>query len=226
MSYRCSPATRRRERISSTSREWTAAARARWDLYVSKFGEVPPANVSGIMGFDVAEFGDDLNQLVFRYGGYVERPSSTTGWGGVDDHRIGRQGLPGVPQRLLRACAVDANGVGAGVAPHMRRLQCPRRQGPRETHGNDGNRRVQDPARSALVGLQGVAADGHGFDAAAGRGTSRGAPHGESYEIDKKSVRVMDKDTFKELIKRSPNKAGRALPDLRADPGGSHAVCG
>ena len=190
------------------SREWTAAARSRWDLYVSKFGEVPPKDVSGIMGFDIGEFGDDLSQAVFRYGGYVERPSTETGWGGVDVIETGDKGSLLYHQRLLRAVAVDANGVGAGVAPHMRRLRC-------NAHGV----KVQEkPTETTEIGEFKILRDQLWWACREWLRTDTGSMlppdeelleelHTASYEIDKKFIRVMDKDTFKELIKRSPNKA-------------------
>ena len=187
------------------SREWTAAARARWDLYVSKFGEVPPKDVSGIMGFDVAEFGDDLTRACFRYGGYVDR---FTGWGGVDMLETGDKGSIEYHKRTLRACAVDANGVGAGVAPHMRRLRC-------NAHGI----KVQEkPTETTEEGEFKIMRDQLWWKCREWLRIDSGSMlppddelleelHTATYEIKGKFIRVMDKDTFKELLKRSPNSA-------------------
>ena len=101
------------------SEEWTDAARSRWDLWVAKYGVKPPGNVRPIGGLDVAGEGKDSNALCWRYGGWV--PHLFT-WNGVDvvvtgdkakDHYL----AVGNPQAFV----VDATGLGAGVAPHMRR---------------------------------------------------------------------------------------------------------
>ena len=100
------------------SRAWISAARTRWDAYVAVNGEVPPAGVKPVVGLDVAEYGKDPNVLVERYGGWV---ANLTTWRGVD-----------VTETALRAANicktigalranVDAIGVGAGVAPTMRK---------------------------------------------------------------------------------------------------------
>lgn len=189
------------------SREWTAAARARWDLFVTKWGEVPPKDISGIMGFDIGETGDPT-QAIFRFGGYVEMPKADTGWGGVDVVESGDKGSLLYHSRNLRACAVDANGVGAGVAPHMRRLRC-------NAHGI----KVQEsPTETTEEGEFKILRDQLWWRVREWLRTDTGSMlppdeelleelHTASYEIDKKFIRVMDKDTFKELIKRSPNKA-------------------
>jgi len=190
------------------SREWTAAARARWDLYVSKFGEVPPQGVSGIMGFDVAEFGDDLTRAYFRYGGYVERQTAETGWGGVDMMETGDKGSVIYHKRTLRACAVDANGVGAGVAPHMRRLRC-------NAHGIKVQERATETTEQ---GEFGILRDQLWWACREWLRVDTGSMlppdeelleelHTATYEIRGKYIKIMDKDTFKELLKRSPNSA-------------------
>ena len=99
------------------SKEWTARARARWDLYVSKNGAVSPKGAQGIMGLDAAEFGADPNALCFRYGCWVP---PITEWNGVDTVVTAQKGIeyyritPGVKRAFV--CAI---GVGAGIAPYM-----------------------------------------------------------------------------------------------------------
>lgn len=108
------------------SEDWIDAAVTRWHAYVARFGEVPPVNVSAIVGLDVADFGTDSNVLTPRWGGFVGKPYM---WGGVDvgvtaDKTIdtiarfpkGKGGLPSV----ARIC-VDAIGLGAGVPPLISR---------------------------------------------------------------------------------------------------------
>lgn len=187
------------------SREWTAAARARWDLYVTKWGEIPPKDVAGIMGFDVAEFGDDLTRACFRYGGYVDR---LTGWGGVDMMETGDKGSMEYHRRNLYGVSVDANGVGAGVAPHMRRLRC-------NAHGI----KVQEkPTEVVEEGEFKIMRDQLWWKCREWLRVDSGSMlppddelleelHTATYEVKGKFIRVMDKDTFKELLKRSPNSA-------------------
>jgi hypothetical protein len=103
------------------SREWTAKARSRWDFYVSKYGEKPTPGIPAVAGLDSAEFGTDSNCMTFRFGGFLERPLT---WTGVDMMTTGDRAAVEYKKRLTIQCNVDAIGVGAGVAPHMRRLHC------------------------------------------------------------------------------------------------------
>jgi hypothetical protein len=102
------------------SEEWVSAARARYDVYVAKHGEAPPVGAKGIMGLDVAEMGDDSNVAVGRYGGYLTVFDT---WGGVDTVETGDKAIKWYKSHdgITRA-NVDANGYGAGVAPHMQRF--------------------------------------------------------------------------------------------------------
>lgn len=97
------------------------AARARWDEHVRRHGgkEIPPAGFHGIGGLDPAELGPDDSVLCKRYGGFVKTFDS---WGGVDVIITGDRGHDLAGEHALTAVCVDGNGVGAGVAPHMRRL--------------------------------------------------------------------------------------------------------
>lgn len=103
------------------SKSWIAAARSRWDLYVAKHGEVPPAGTRPIQGQDCAEFGVDHNVACFRYGGWVPRLIT---WNGVDPIETGDRAAKLYQDRKAIRVNVDATGVGAGVAPHMSRLGC------------------------------------------------------------------------------------------------------
>ena len=104
------------------SREWIDNARARWDAYVARFREEPPKGVSCVMGQDVAEEGVDSNTSCFRWGGFVER---FVDWSKIDVIETGDRAAEEYHARSpMKHCAVDATGVGVGVAPHMRRLGC------------------------------------------------------------------------------------------------------
>lgn len=102
------------------SEEWISRARSRYDIYVVQHGCCPPVGAKGIMGLDVAEMGDDSNVAVGRYGGYLTPFDS---WGGVDTVETGDRAIewyhrhPGIDR-----ANVDANGYGAGVAPHMQKF--------------------------------------------------------------------------------------------------------
>lgn len=104
------------------SRAWIDAARARYDAYVAVHGDVQPAGTKAIMGQDVAEMGKDLNCSVFRYGGFVKLPII---WGEVDPIVTGDKAAGLYKSRGAWKCQVDGTGVGAGVAPYMRRKGCP-----------------------------------------------------------------------------------------------------
>jgi len=53
------------------SNEWIQAARVRWDMWVHKYGEVPPVGAQGIAGMDVGELGNDPSIWYSRYGGWL-----------------------------------------------------------------------------------------------------------------------------------------------------------
>jgi len=103
------------------SREWVDAARSRWDLYVSKNGERPPEGTKPIIGADIAEFGRDNNVRCARYGGYVSRLRK---WSGVDTDKTARILIDDFRQLKASVAYIDATGIGAGVAPQMRRKGC------------------------------------------------------------------------------------------------------
>lgn len=191
------------------SLEWIEAAVHRWRAYVKKFGEVPPRESMGIMGLDCAEFGADANAAIFRYAYYIERPVT---WAGVDIIATGDQANVHYKQRRLMAAAVDAIGIGAGVAPHMRRLGCNAHsvkvsESPRVQSlefGQFGNLRDElwwacrewlrtDP-RSTIPPDEDLIED----------------LQTPTYGIVNGKLKVMDKDTMRELIGRSPDK-GDAL---------------
>ena len=103
------------------STEWIDAARARWDAYVSMFGEKGPDGVQPVMGLDCAGQGMDSNVAYFRYGGFLARAKR---WQGVDMMVTGDKASRYFHNFSAKEAFIDANGVGYGVAPHMRRLGC------------------------------------------------------------------------------------------------------
>lgn len=98
--------------------EWVNAARLRWDLYVKHFGLNPPKAVTGILGLDVAEFGDDLNCSCIRFGGLV---LPLKGWGKVDVAITATNTVNILTKtKNVTRVFIDATGVGSGVGPSMR----------------------------------------------------------------------------------------------------------
>ncbi|MFH2076411.1 MAG: hypothetical protein ABIJ57_13880, partial [Pseudomonadota bacterium] len=183
-------------------------------LFVAKWGEVPPKDVAGIMGLDCAEMGNDLNKCCFRYGGWVEK---LVGWGGVDMIETGDRAAIEYHKRTLRAASVDANGVGAGVAPHMRRLRC-------NAHGIKAQERATAVTE---MGEFGIIRDQLWWAVREWLRVDTGSMlppddelmeelHTVTYEVKGGKIKVMDQDTIKELLKRSPNSAD-ALRQTFAD---------
>jgi len=175
---------------------------------------VPPKDVTGIMGLDCAEMGNDLNKCCFRYGGYVEH---LIGWGGVDMIETGDRASLEYHKRLLRACSVDGNGVGAGVAPHMRRLRC----------NAYGIKAQESPTETTEMGEFGLIRDQLWWAVREWLRVDSGSMlppdeelleelHTVTYEVKNGKIKVMDQDTIKELLKRSPNSAD-ALRQTFAD---------
>jgi hypothetical protein len=206
------------------SRTWLAAARARWDAYVAQHGERPPMGTTPVMGLDVAELGTDQNAACFRYGGWVARLIT---WGGVDPIVTGERAAQLYQQRSAHAALVDATGVGAGVAPHMVRLKCP---------GASSVKVASSPTEKTEQGEFGLLRDQLWWAGREWLRTDPGAmlpPDEEllqelavpTYGVQRGQVKVMSKDTMRELLHRSPDKADALLltfaPPLR---GGAGAV--
>ena len=101
---------------------WLDAARNRFDLYVAKFGEVPPVGIRPKLGLDVAELGTDGNVACLRWGGYVPRFNSQTLWNGVDSDMTAVMCLQLYLQNDVEIAYIDATGVGSSVAPSMARM--------------------------------------------------------------------------------------------------------
>lgn len=187
------------------SKAWIAQARSRWDAYVLEHGETPPDNSSAIMGQDVGEFGSDANVSCFRYGGFVERLVT---WQGVDTISTGdRAILEYKGRKTMRAC-VDATGVGAGVAPHMQRAGCI------STPVGVASKPTQTTEMGEFTAMR----DQLWWSCREWLRTDTGAmlPPDEAlveelqtptYEVANGKIKIMKKDTMRELLKRSPDRA-------------------
>ena len=201
------PAAGTNQLISS---EWISNARARWDAYVVKFGEKPPAQARCIMGLDVAE-GDvdgDSNVAAFRWGGFVERfTEGNNVWSGLDLVQTGDRATEFYKKKNCERANIDGTGVGAGIAPHMRRLNC-----------NSFSVKVaSSPTIQTEMGEFKIMRDQLLWSLREWLRADPGAmlPPDEmlneelrcpTYEVVAGKIRVMPKDDMKELLKRSPDR--------------------
>lgn len=187
------------------SREWISKARSRWDLYVSKFGETPPKDTSGVFGLDIGEFGADSNVACFRYGGFVEK---LIAWGGIDTVATGDRAVAEYRARAVTRANVDATGVGAGVAPHMQRAGC----------SAAAVKVASSPTQKTEIGKFYILRDQLWWECREWLRIDPGAmlPPDEmlteelqtpTYEVMNGKIRVMKKETMRELLKRSPDRA-------------------
>ncbi len=101
------------------SQEWIDDARKRWDEYVQRNGEIPPAESRPIMGMDVAELGGDWNVVCLRYGGYV--PRFIDAWQGMDIYQSSMRALDIYRRYNVDIAMIDGMGIGGSVAPTMMR---------------------------------------------------------------------------------------------------------
>jgi hypothetical protein len=186
-------------------KEWIARARSRWDVYVSEHGEIPPKDIYAIMGLDVGEFGTDLNVACFRYGGFVER---VVVWNGLDTIATGDRAIAEYNSRKVSRVNVDATGVGAGVAPYMQRNGC----------SASPIKSASSPTEKTELGEFQILRDQLWWACREWLRTDAGAmlPPDEllieelqtpTYEIQNGKIRVMKKDTMRELLRRSPDRA-------------------
>ena len=187
------------------SKEWIARARERWDAYVSKYGEIPPESTKAIMGLDVGEFGTDANACCFRFGGYVEQLIT---WSGMDTIATADRATTEYKSRNVIRANADGTGVGAGVAPQMRRMEC----------SAISVKVASSPTETTELGEFKILRDQIWW---ACREWLRADPTAmlppdemlieelqtPTYEIQNGKVRVMKKQTMRELLKRSPDRA-------------------
>jgi hypothetical protein len=187
------------------SREWIAAARSRWDIYVSQHGEIPPVGAYATAGLDVGEFGTDSNVLCFRYGGFVER---LVPWSGLDTMESADRAVNECRPRKVSAVNIDATGVGAGVAPAMQRQGCTA----------IAVKVASSPTQKTEQGEFQIMRDQLWWACHEWLRTDPGAmlPPDEllieelqtpTYEVERGKIRVMKKLTMREVLKRSPDRA-------------------
>ena len=191
--------------IQLISREWINRARARWDTYVADHGEIPPECTKSIMGLDIGEYGADSNVACFRYGGYV---APLISWGGVDTAVTGDRAAEEYKSRSVLRCCVDATGIGAGVAPHMRRNGC----------NAVAVKVASSPTEKTELGEFTLLRDQLWWSCREWLRTDSGAmlPPDEdlieelliaTYEIPSGKIKIMKKAVMRDLLKRSPDRA-------------------
>lgn len=187
------------------SREWISSARTRYDIYVARFGNIHPRGISGIMGLDVAEFGDDSNVAVARFGGFL---TCFDMWSGVDMIETGRRAAKWYDKNNISIANVDATGVGAGVAPHMQTLGCIAA----------GIKVASKPTMTTDIGEFRILRDELWWRVREWLRTDIGSmlpPDEElieeltcpTYTTDTGKIEIMKKKEMKEVLSRSPNKA-------------------
>jgi len=187
------------------SREWIARARSRWDAYVAKNGEIAPHGTHAIMGQDIGEFGSDYNVACFRFGGFVEQ---LVVWGGVDTIVSGERAVSEYKSRKVLAANIDGTGVGAGVAPFMRKSGC----------SAISVKVASAPTQKTELGEFYILRDQLWWACREWLRSDPGAmlPPDENlieelqiptYEIRNGKIRIMQKSVMRELLKRSPDRA-------------------
>lgn len=100
-------------------RKWIDRAVENWQAYVKHNGEMLTGNRHlRKAGLDVAEFGIDRNVLTIKDGNFIPRQRV---WAGVDPVTTGDLAYSIMAENSVNEIAVDSTGVGAGVAPQIRR---------------------------------------------------------------------------------------------------------
>ncbi|MBW2065014.1 MAG: hypothetical protein JRJ03_08780 [Deltaproteobacteria bacterium] len=187
------------------SREWINNARARWDAHVTKHGERPPELTRAVLGLDVGEFGNDLNVACFRWGGYVERPIA---WSGLDILSTADRAVAECKKRQVMRVNVDATGVGAGVAPAMQKQGTP--ANPVKVASSPTQKTEQGEFYQLRDQLWWAVREWLRTDPGAMLPPDEqlteelAAP---TYEVVNGKIKIMKKDTMRELLKRSPDPA-------------------
>jgi hypothetical protein len=174
-----------------------------------------------VAGLDVGEFGMDSNVLCFRSGGFVERLQA---WSGVDPLVTADRAGAEAKRRKCRRVNVDATGVGAGVVPQLQRTGVP----------VNGVKVASSPTQRTALGEFHILRDQLWWAAREWLRTDQGAmvPPDEhlieelltpTYEVQNGRIRVMRKDSMRELLKRSPDRADALC--LTFAPGGFFDGC-
>ena len=189
------------------SQDWINKAVSRYDLYVAKYGDIPPKDTIGIIGQDVAEFGTDKNVCCKRYGGYVKFAPF---WQGVDTLVTSERCTKEYRNNNIGQANIDGTGVGTGIAPYMMREGC-NAYSIKVGSKPDENVRVEEGEFESVRDLiWWKCREWLRVDATAM------LPHNEqlheelrtpTYSKRKNYIKVMNKDNMRKLIRRSPDWA-------------------
>jgi hypothetical protein len=200
------------------SQTWIDQAVMRYHTYVAQYGHTPPVNIAPVVGFDVAGGGNDYNYACKRYGGLV---MPLHGWKGVDPDtsalRLGEyvSNLYPKDKRGLLKILVDATGVGSAVAPRLKRMGYSRAE---SVFVASSATEVPLDADGEPMGEFFQLRDQLWWTMREWLRTDPGAMlppdddlaqelHTPLYRIHNGKIRVDDKDTMKEMLGRSPDKA-------------------
>jgi hypothetical protein len=203
------------------SREWISRARSNWNEYVIEHGEKPPSGIYATCGLDVGEFGTDANVMCFRYGSFVDR---LVAWNGVDTIVTADRAEIEYRKRPVSIINVDATGVGAGVSPYLQRKRC----------SANPIKVAASPTQTTEQGEFYRLRDQLWWSCREWLRTDPGAmlPPDEilleelqvpTYEVVNGKIRVMPKETMRELLKRSPDRADALC--LTFAPSGFFGAC-
>lgn len=187
------------------SLQWVSNARTRFDAYTAQHGEKPPALVRPIQAVDIAEMGDDENVSTLRYGGFFPKQRA---WGGIDTLETADKAANIHKDRNCERTITDATGVGAGVAPAMRRQGCKR---------VIACKVATKPTKKTEMGVFAQMRDQLYWALREWLRTDPGAmlPPDEwlieelltpTYEVKNGVIKVMEKPKMREKLKRSPDR--------------------
>jgi hypothetical protein len=214
------------------SRAWIDAAVSRWMTYVAHYGERPPVDRANA-GLDVSEFGRDWNVLTFRFGGWVPKQER---WQGMDPDATAIKAYENVTRDGYQVrLFVDATGIGSSVAPRMTRLSMSRN----DLSGLEAQS-VKVAASSTLTTELGefkILRDQLWWACREWLRTDAGAmlpPDDEliedlsapTYTVRGGTIRVTDKDTLREMLGRSTDKADSLCLTFAGDSVGNSLMVG
>jgi len=160
------------------------------------------------MGLDVAEFGTDKNVECLRYGNWVPQMDM---WSGVDTIVTGKRAYEDYLSYKCCYANIDGTGIGAGVAPHMKDIS-------KENINVNSVKVASSPTEEADEGVEFVMLrDQLWWKCAVWLKTEQAMlPPNEDLieellvakrETVRNKIKIMDKKTMRELLKRSPDHA-------------------
>lgn len=193
------------------SQVWIDNARQRYDEYVKAHGETPPAGEKLTIGVDIAEFGGDRNVACLRYGSWV---APLKWWKGLDPDQSSDHILRIYRENSANIVMIDATGPGAGVAPSVARRG--REEDVRAVAVKVASR--PSPIIKSEQGEFQILRDQLWWAAREWLRTDPNAmlPNDRmlleelrtpTYSVPNGKIKVMNKDTMREMLRRSPDRA-------------------